>query len=88
VRDPFFKVSVTAQNECVVVKQLRSELCPKGMFGESETNCVRESLSERSRCDFDTRSVATFGMTRRWRTKLPEVLDVVERETKTGQVQH
>jgi hypothetical protein len=32
--------------------------------------------------------VATLRMTRRWRTKLPEVLYVIERETKTGQVQH
>jgi hypothetical protein len=88
VRDPFFKVSVSAQNECVVVEQLRSELGTKRMLGESQTNRIRKSLSERSRRDLDAWSVATLRMTRRWRTKLPEVLYVIERETKTGQVQH
>jgi hypothetical protein len=88
VRDAFFQVSISAQNECVVVEQLWPELGAKGMFGESETNCIRKALSEGTGCDLDTWGVATLRMTGCRRTKLPKVLDVIQRETKTGQVQH
>jgi hypothetical protein len=68
----------------VVVEQLRSELGTKGVFGKCETNCIRKALSERSRCHFDTWGVATLGMSRCRRSKLPKVRNVIQREAKTG----
>jgi hypothetical protein len=88
VRDAFFKVSVATQNKCVVVKQLRSELCTQRMLGEGETNGVRKSLSEGSRSDLDAWRVATLWMTRSRGSELAEVLDVIERKAKAGQIEH
>ncbi|CAB4640006.1 unannotated protein [freshwater metagenome] len=88
MRDAFFKVSVATQNKCVVVKQLRSELCTQRMLGEGETNGIRKTLSEGSRSDLDTWCVATFWMTRSRGPELAEVLDVIERKAKAGQIEH
>ena len=88
VRDALLKVSVSAKNECVVVKQLWSELRTKRMLGKCETNCIGKALSERTRRDLDAWSVPTLGVSRRRRSKLSEVLYVIKRETKTGEIQH
>src|SRR5439155_9728350 len=52
----------------------------RGARRERHAHAVREALPERSGRDLDARRVAVLRMTRRPRTELAEVREVVERE--------
>ncbi len=56
-------------------------------FGNRHADRIGESLPERAGRDLHTWRVAALGMSRRFAAKLAELLDVVERNVVTGQMQ-
>ena len=56
-------------------------------FGEGEPDRVRDPLAERAGGGLDAGGVADFGMSGCLALPLPEVLDVVERQTVAAQVE-
>ena len=65
----------------VVVNQIEAILvvdCSQVGLSDTETNCIGESLSERTSRDLDTISVSSFGVAWGKRIELTELLQVVQ----------
>ena len=77
--DAFHQAAVAGQNVGVVVDQIVSEGRIHDAFAEREADRIAETLAEWAGRRLDAGGMAVFGMTRRLRTDLAEILDLVDR---------
>ena len=78
VADPFHEVAVAADDEGVVVDEVRAETGPQHPLGEPEPDPVGEALPERPVVTSMPGQVVDFGMAGRPAVQLPELAQVLE----------
>ena len=90
VGDTFHEAAVAEERIGVVINNLVArtvELRCQGLLGNGETNGVGNALAEGAGGRFNARGVAIFGMARGLGVQLTEILDVVDGNVVTAQVQ-
>ena len=88
VTDALHEVAVTADPEDVVVAQLGAEARAEVLLVDRHADGVRKALPQRAGRDLDALRVPVLRVPRCARAELPELTDVVELETVTGEVEH
>ena len=87
VAHAFGEVTVAADGVGEVVDDVGAQMGSLASFGHGHTHRGSETLPKRTSGDFDASSVADLGVARRGTAPLTEVLDVIEREPKTTEMQ-
>src|SRR5687768_18280075 len=90
VRHAFHHVTIAGDEVCVVIDDVVTRPIEKGSklrFGDGHADCIPNTLSEWTGCRLDARSVAELGMPRRAAFPLTELLQVVEEEVVTGEIE-
>jgi len=88
VADAFFEVAVAADDERVVVADVRAETGAQRPLGDAEADGVGEALTEGAGRDLDTRRVVHLGVTGCAALPLTELLEILEGQPVAGQVEH
>ena len=89
-REPFHHVAVAGEHVGVVVHHLVLRSIERGRqpaFGDCQAEGIAEPLAERAGGHLHARRAAALGMARRPAAPLPELLQVVERQVVTRQVE-
>ncbi len=89
VRDPFHEITVTRDEIRVVIDDpLRAiEYSGRVCFRDRHSDCIAESLSERTGRRFDARCVSVLGMSGCLAVQLTKIPDVVERQVVASEIE-
>jgi hypothetical protein len=90
MRNPFHQAAVAEEDIRPVVDDLvfrAVELGSHHLFGNRHTDRVGEALAERASGGFDAGGVTDFGVTGSLRAKLTEILQVIDRDIVTREMQ-
>src|SRR5947209_878771 len=88
--DAFLQVAIAADAVDVVVYQVESgsvEVIAKVRFGDCHADTVAEALSERPGANLHAGRLSVFGVSRGLRAPLAELLQVLQGQIITGEVQ-
>ncbi len=88
VADTLLETAVAGDHERVMVDHVVAELCTQASFGNRHADGVRESLTKGTGRDLDADGELRLGVTGRLRSPLAELLDVVELEAGTDEIEH
>ena len=89
MRHSFHHVAIAGDEVHVVIEDFLVAVEDRGhvCLSHCHANGVTDSLSERTSRRLDSRSVAVLGMSRRLAFPLPELLQVLERQLITGEIE-